>query len=263
MHPVLLTFGKLRVFSYGVLIALGGVLSCLIWSTKREKMGLRSEDDFWLLVNVILFGGFLGGRGLFIIEYVPFRAADLWRALSSLSQGFSVLGAFAGVVGGVWLLARSHRIPFLRLLDYVSLVAPFWHVFGRLGCFMAGCCFGRPTHLPWGVRFSDPVSMVDQALLGTLLHPTQLYEAFGEAGIFLGLWFLVVPRVERGSLPFGTISSLYFAAYGLLRFGVEFFRGDTVRGVLGLTGGQVLCLVLLASGLALFVSFRNKPCTQS
>ena len=263
MHPVLLTFGTFRVFSYGVLIAVGGAFSCLIWSTKRVEMGLRSEDDFWLLVNVILFGGFLGGRGLFIIEYVPFRGPELWSAVFSLSHGFSVLGAFAGVVGAVGLLARSRRIPVLRLLDYVSLLAPFWHVFGRLGCFAAGCCFGRPTQLPWAVRFTDPSCLVDRALLGTPLHPTQLYEAFGEAGIFLGLWVLVVPRVERGGLPFGTISGLYFAAYGLLRFGVEFFRGDTVRGVLGLTGGQVLCLVLLSAGLTLIVWARHKPCTQS
>jgi phosphatidylglycerol:prolipoprotein diacylglycerol transferase len=263
MHPVLLTFGKLRVFSYGVLIAMGGAFSCLIWNSKREMMGLRSEDDFWLLVNVILFGGFLGGRGLFIIEYVPFRGPALREAVFSLSHGFSVLGAFAGVVGGVWLLARCRRIPFLRLLDYVSLVAPFWHVFGRLGCFSAGCCFGRPTRLPWAVRFTDPVCLVDRSLLGAPLHPTQLYEAFGEAGIFLGLWFLALPRVERGLLPFGTITGLYFAAYGLLRFAVEFFRGDTVPGVLGLTGGQVLCLVLLAVGLSLIVGLQGKSCTQS
>ncbi|MCX5794322.1 MAG: prolipoprotein diacylglyceryl transferase [Elusimicrobia bacterium] len=263
MHPVLLTVGTLRVFSYGVLIALGGALSCLIWWAKRGRMGLRSEDDFWLLVNVVLFGGFLGGRGLYIIEYVPFRGPELWSAVLSLSRGFSVLGAFAGVIGGVWLLARRRGIPFLRLLDYVSLVAPFWHVFGRLGCFAAGCCHGRPTQLPWAVRFTDPVCLVDRALLGAPLHPTQLYEAFGDAGIFLALWSYVVPRLETGRLGFGTLSGLYFAAYGLLRFGVEFFRGDTVPGILGLTGGQLLSLGLLGAGLGLAAWANRRPCTPS
>jgi len=263
MHPVLFSFGRLRIFSYGVLIALGGVLSCLIWKAKQKRMGLQTDDDFWSLLNVILVGGFLGGRILFVIEYVPFKAAQLWAAIFSFSRGFSVLGAFVGVIAGVWLLARRLRISFLRLLDYVSLVAPVWHVFGRLGCLAAGCCFGRPTGLPWAVRFTNSSSMVDPGLRGVPLHPTQLYEAFGEAGIFLGLYRLVLPRVEAGSLPYGTLSGLYFAAYAALRFIVEFYRGDTVPGCLGLTGGQDLCLVLLAAGLVMTAWARRKPCIQS
>ena len=263
MHPVFLAVGGLRVFSYGVLIALGGALSCLIWNSKREKMGLRSEDDFWLLVNVILFGGFLGGRALYVVEYVPFQFSEVWAAAFSLSRGFSVLGAFAGVVTGVWLLARRRGIPFLRLLDYVSLVAPFWHIFGRLGCFAAGCCFGRPTAVAWAVRFTDPSCLVDKALLGVPLHPTQLYEASGDVVIFLALWRFVAPGLESGRLGFGTLSGLYFAAYGLLRFGVEFLRGDTVGGFLGLTGGQLLCLGLFAAGASLAAWANRRTCTPS
>jgi phosphatidylglycerol:prolipoprotein diacylglycerol transferase len=263
MHPVLLQIGTFRIFSYGILIALGGVFSCLIWNSKREKMGLRSEDDFWLLVNAILVGGFLGGRVLFVIEYVPFTAAELWDAAFSLTRGFSVLGAFAGVVGGVWLVARTRRVSFLRLLDYVSLLAPFWHVFGRLGCFMAGCCHGRACGLPWGVSFTDPRALVEEPLRGVPVHPTQLYEAFGDAAIFLLLWKLVLPRLEAGRLGCGTLSGLYFAAYGILRFAVEFFRGDTVPGLLGLTGGQLLSLALFAAGLGLALWRHRKPCTPS
>ncbi|MBI5239365.1 MAG: prolipoprotein diacylglyceryl transferase [Elusimicrobia bacterium] len=263
MHPVFLQVGDFRVFSYGVLIALGGLFSCLIWYAKRAQMGLRGEDDFWLLVNAILIGGFLGGRVLHIIEYVPFRAAELWDAVFSLTRGFSVLGAFAGVIGGVWLTARSRRIAFLRLLDYVSLLAPFWHVFGRLGCLLAGCCHGRPADLPWAVRFTDPRGMVDPSLLGVPLHPTQLYEAAGDAAIFLALWRFVLPRLESGRLGPGTLSGLYFAAYGLLRFVLEFYRGDTVPGLLGLTGGQGLALALLAAGLGLAAWRHRKPCTPS
>ena len=263
MHPVLLELGNFRVYSYGVLIALGGLVSCLIWYAKREKMGLRSEDDFWLLVNAILIGGFLGGRVLFVIEYVPFTAAELWDALFSLTRGFSVLGAFAGVIGGVWLVARTRRVPFLKLLDYVSLLAPLWHVFGRLGCFLAGCCHGRAADLPWAVSFTHPRCMVDGALRGVPVHPTQLYEAVGDAAIFLLLWKLVLPRLEAGRLGLGALSGLYFAAYGLLRFAIEPFRGDTVAGVLGLTGGQAISLSLLAAGLALAAWRWKKTCTPS
>lgn len=263
MHPILLSFGGMRVFTYGALIALGGVLSCLIWKAKREKMGFKSEEDFWLLVNVILFGGFIGGRVLYLIEYVPFRSAELWGAIFSFNRGFSVQGAFAGVIGGVWLLAWRRGIDFLRLLDYVSLVAPFWHVFGRLGCLAAGCCFGRPTSLPWGLRFTHPAAMVDQGLLNVPLHPTQLYEALGEGGIFLALAFWVLPRLESGRLPPGVLSGLYFAGYGVLRFGIEFVRGDAVPSVLGLTAGQGLSVVLLVSGLSLAAWARHRSCIPS
>jgi len=263
MRPVLFAFCGLRVYTYGALIALGGALSALIWNAKRGRMGLKREDDFWLLINVVLFGGFIGGRVLYVIEYVPFTGRELWAAAFSFNKGFSVLGAFAGVAGAVWLFARRRKLDFLRLLDYVSLVAPFWHVFGRLGCFAAGCCYGRPSRMPWAVRFTDPGSMVPPELLDTPLHPAQLYEAFGELGIFLALYFLVLPRSERGGTAPGTLSGLYFISYGVLRFAAEFFRGDAAPGLLGLTAGQALSLALLASGLALSAWACRRPCIQS
>ena len=258
MHPVLLSFGRYRVFSYGALICLGGIFSSLIWKAKREKIGLRTRDDFWLLVNAVLLGGFVGGRALFILQYVRFNAAELRAAIFTFNRGFSVLGAFLGVLAGARLVAWRRGLAFLRLLDYVSLVAPFWHVFGRLGCFAAGCCCGRPAALPWAVRFTNPACLVAPRLLGVPLHPVQLYEALGDLCVFLALYFLVLPQVELGRLPFGTLSGLYFAAYGALRFFLEFYRADTVPGLLGLTGGQNLSLVLLASGLALAAWVRRR-----
>lgn len=263
MHPVLFACAGLRVYSYGALIALGGIFSVLIWNAKRENMGLRKADDFWLFVNVILISGFIGGRVLYIIEYVPFSGPELWAAVFSFNKGFSVLGAFASVAGGIWLFARRLKLEFLRLLDYASLIAPFWHVFGRLGCFAAGCCYGRPTIRPWAVRFTDPVSMVPENLLGTPLHPVQLYEAFGELGIFLVLFFIILPRVERGRVPRGVLTGMYFAAYGVLRIVVEFYRGDTVSGCLGLSSGQGLSLGLVLAGFAFVAWVCHKPCTRS
>jgi phosphatidylglycerol:prolipoprotein diacylglycerol transferase len=264
MHPQLFALGPLHVYSYGVFVALGGLASVLIWKNKRDRMGLAKDEDFWLLVNVILISGFIGGRLLFILEYVPFIAADLWDAIFSFNKGFSVLGAFASVIAGVWWFTRKLKLSFLGLLDYVALIAPLWHVFGRIGCFAAGCCFGKPTAQPWGVIFTDPTSMVARDLLGTPLHPTQLYEAFGDLGIFLALYFAVLPRIERGRLAAGTLSGAYFLAYGILRFVLEFYRGDGVAAGAGLTAGQWLAIVLSGAGLSLIAwAKRPKPCTQS
>lgn len=266
MHPVLLQIGAFRVYSYGVLIALGGVLSVRFWLKRREKMGIRKEDDFWLLVNVLLVGGFVGGRVAYLFEYTRPFSADFWDAAVSLSRGFSVMGAFFGVVGALWWFSRRVGAPLSRLLDYICVAAPVWHAFGRLGCFMAGCCFGKPTDLPWGVTFTDPHSLVDASLLGRAVHPTQLYEAVGDLLIAAGLYSLVLPAVEKRRQPSGTVAVAYFVSYSLLRFVVEFYRGDTVDTALfGLTAAQVISLVLIFGSIGMYLyNFRTEraPCIQ-
>lgn len=230
------------------MIVLGGVLSFWFLRRRADKVGFKSDDDFWLLVNVILASGFLGGRILFLFEYTRWFSREFWRTAFALNEGFSVLGAFAGVPLGIWLFCRWRKVPFLRLLDTVCVMAPFWHVFGRLGCFLAGCCHGRPTDAPWGVTFADPRSMVRQEWLGTPLHPTQLYEAAGNACIAAALYVLL--RRTEGGRP-GLVAAAYFAAYGVERFFLEYFRGDTVPLVRGLTAGQGLGLGLVAASCAL------------
>lgn len=226
MHPVLIQIGAWKLFSYGALIALGGALSTRLWLSRWREMGLKRRDDVWLLLNVILFSGGIGGKLMFVVEYGP-----TWSA----SRGFSVMGAFLGVFLGVYGFSRKMAVPFRPLLDHVCLAAPLWHAFGRFGCFAAGCCYGRPTGRPWGVAFTDPRAMVPEELLGVHLHPTQLYEALGDLVIFAILW----KRPRAG---------LYFLFYGCLRFANEFFRGDTVSmGVL--SAGQWMSIGLAVLGL--------------
>ena len=265
MHPILFQLGPLGVYSYGASIALGGVLSCLFWRPRRERMGLRSEDDFWLLVNVLLFSAFIGGRLLFLAEYTRPFSREFWTSLVSLSRGFSIMGAFLGVTTGLWWLSRRLATPLPRLLDYVCVPMPLWHAFGRLGCFMAGCCFGRPSDLSWAVTFRDPRSMVAPALLGRPLHPAQLYEAVGDLLIAGVLYYWVLPAVERSRQPRGTVVAAYFLAYATLRFITEFFRGDVVRMPgLGMTAAQGLSVLmaLAAIGIYLYVRRRAQACTR-
>jgi phosphatidylglycerol:prolipoprotein diacylglycerol transferase len=258
VHPVLVQLGPLRIYSYGVLIALGGYLSVRFWKTRAGWMGLKKEEDFWLFVNVLLLGGFAGGRLLYLFEYTKAFSPEFWDALVSPTSGFSVLGAFFGVTGGLWWLSRRTGAPLPKLLDGVCLMAPVWHAFGRLGCLMAGCCFGRPTS-GFGVTFTHPLAQVDADLLGRKLHATQLYEAAGDLVLAAALYWAVLPAAERGRLKPGAVAAGYFAGYALIRFFVEFYRGDTVPGPLGLTMGQLLSFALLAGGLTL----GRRSCSRS
>lgn len=241
MRPVLLELGPFKLYSYGVLIALGGLAAIRYWRPRLSKMGIAHDQDFWLLVNSILAGGFVGGRLLYLAEYVP--REELLSAALAFNRGFSVLGAFFGVAAAVWLVSRFRKIPFLPLLDHVCVAAPLWHAFGRVGCFLAGCCFGRECALPWAVTFSDPRTLAPN---GVPLHPSQIYEA---AGTLLLFFFL---RPLPGLLKPGRTAGAYFVSYGLLRFFLERFRGDTVPlGDWPLTAGQGISLALAAAGAAL------------
>ena len=265
MHPVLFQFGPFGVYSYGALIALGGAAACRFWWPRRDKMGLRSEDDFWLLVNLLIVSGFVGGRLLFVFEYTRPWSPDFWSSLVGYSRGFSVMGAFVSVLLALWWLARRVATPFPRLLDYVVAPVPMWHAFGRAGCFFAGCCFGRPSDAPWAVTFNDPRSMVDRPLLGKPLHPAQLYEAVGDLIIALLLMRVVLPAVERDRQPTGTVFAVYFFCYGFLRFVMEFFRGDTVSFGYGLTTAQAFSIGMVFTAIGIFLYSRRKweLCTQS
>lgn len=259
MHPLLFSIGPFHLYGYGAMIVLGGVLSLGWLKTRAAQAGLKGDDEFWFLVDAILLGGFLGGRLFYLFVYTRPFSADFWNTAFSGSHGFSVLGGFVSVPLFVLALCRWRHIPAARLFDHLAVVMPFWHVFGRFGCFLAGCCHGRPTDVPWAVVFRDPRSQVRPDWLGVPLHPAQLYEAFGNALIALALYRLLI-KTEK-SRP-GLVIAAYFAAYGAERFFLEFYRGDTVPFAFGLTAGQATGLGLIAAGGAVLVwrSRCSQPC---
>jgi phosphatidylglycerol---prolipoprotein diacylglyceryl transferase len=257
VRPILFSLGPWNVASYGVLIALGGTLSACLWYNRRRQMGIKNDDDFWILANVVILGVFFGAHLLYVFQYHPPFSGSFWKALIRLDRGFVFFGSVIGAGLGLVWFSRHTKIPLLRVLDYIFLTAPIGHGFGRLGCFMAGCCHGVQCDLPWAVTFVDPQSGVAPRLLGVPLHPTQLYEFLGEVVIFSTLFFLILPRVERGKWKRGTVCAAYLALYGLLRFGVEFWRGDTTPWILGLTSAQGVSLGLIAAGAALLALPRK------
>ncbi len=268
---------RLPLHTYGLLIAAGFVFG--IWLAQRE--GKRRGQDpeqiadltFWILVSALV-----GSRVYYILvnwrdyfEAGTFFAATSFgripRVLAIWEGGLVFYGGLIGAVLVAWFYMRRHGMDFLSHADTLIPSLALGHFFGRLGCFGAGCCWGdvSTSHLPWLVHF-PPESLAYQSFASratpgaflaadrsaTLpLHPTQLYESFGELGLFLLLVLVIRPRKRFH----GQVLASWLVLYAMLRALVESFRGDVERGmVLGLGVGTWTSLVILGLGVALFAT---------
>ena len=175
--------------------------------------------------------------------------------------GGSFFGVFWGATAAAYLYCRVGRRPFAPVADVLAAAAFLGLVPMRLGCLLNGCCYGRPTRLPWGIVFRDARSAVPQTLRGVTLHPSQVYEIIGASGIFLVLHFLALPRVRRGGLRPGAAFSLAVALYAAMRFCTDFLRGSDPGNisVAGLSTAQCIALAGLAGVMAVWMAQRRTP----
>lgn len=232
MHPVLVE-GYLN--SYGTLITLGGlgILPGLLWDARRRRIPAELLLDFYI---VLVVGCFVGGRLLDILSRPQVFLADPTR-IFSLQDAFVFYGSLLGVFVGFIALARRYRRPLAEICDLLAPYIGFGHALGRVGCFLAGCCWGATVtgdpawsaHFPPGSIVFDAAEIAHRGGTTVGLHPVQLYEA---AGLALMAVFLVVVRVRRGIEAPWKSSARYALAYGLLRIATELFRGDASRGLL-------------------------------
>lgn len=235
MHPTLCRLADgTTISTYSVFTALG-YLTGIVWLRTQVRNLQTTPALFYSLAGTLLVAALSGGKlGFFLVEWREF-SADPWAMLSDWNTGWVfwsgfLLASFAGSLYQYWY-NRTHRPrAYLPVADYFGAALAMGHVLGRLGCWAEGCCHGRPTGLPWGSAFMDPASSVPPALLGVLLHPTQLYEAFGEAVAAAVLIGWVLPGIRAGRLRYGTAFLGYILYYSTLRFLLEYLRGDD-RGV--------------------------------
>lgn len=257
MFPILFRAGGVSIATYGLLVALGW-LAAISWLwTRRGDIGL-TEDEFWSLIWRVFFGAILGGKILFLIVEWQSLASGAVPWTGVLRYGFVFFGGLCGAILMLWLYARTSGKRFMLLADHLGTALPMGHAVGRLGCLAAGCCYGLPTSLPWGVRFTDPYSLVAPSLLGIPLHPTQLYEAGADVLIALALT-RVLRKIRGGGLPEGTACLGYLILYSAARFAIEFYRGDDRGGFLaGMSPSQWIALaVLAAAGPVLWRQFKR------
>jgi phosphatidylglycerol:prolipoprotein diacylglycerol transferase len=253
MHPVLFRVGALTLHTYGLLVATGVLLG--LWLAQRQavRAGL-DPGGVWNLGIYMVLTALVGAKLWLVVsdwQYYTQHPREI-LAFSTLLSGGVYYGGFLAALLFGFFYARRYRLAFLPLADTYAAPLALGHAIGRLGCFAAGCCYGKPTTLPWGVTFTDPYA---HALVGTplgiALHPTQLYEAATEFLIFVFLMFLA--RRQRFT---GQLFAAYAVLYGLSRGTIEFFRGDPDRTLLG--GGsvslmQVVSVALIVVGGALLL----------
>ena len=249
MHPEFIHIGPLDIYTYGVFVALGFMVGLWVAARRAPSEGIQSDQiadlGVWLIVS-----GMLGGK-LFHIVLFWNDFITAWHAegLRSLREGFVFYGGFILATLTTVGYAFAKRLPLAKLTDVLAPSVALGHMFGRLGCFFNGCCYGKACALPWAVKFPPP-----HVMAGIPVHPTEIYEALGNLAIFVGLTAFY--RHKRFD---SQIWWLYVLSYGVLRFIVEFFRGDYDTYYFRvLTIGQLVAMFMIVLAVSVLALCRKQ-----
>ena len=246
MFPNLITIGPVIIHTYGLFLALGLLAGVMVtWKIKRrEKIGTRQVFEMALL---IIIAGIIGARGLYVfmnMSQYSNRPIDIFKIWEG---GFVFAGGIIVAISIIALYAWRRGLSFLKLGDLWAPAMAIGQGIGRVGCFFAGCCYGTPTDLKWGVVFNNPYSM---APLHISLHPTQLYSAASGFLIFVVLLLLHSKKKFEGQ-----VFLWFLILHSTARLAIERFRGDA-RGIL-LAGTMTFTqsaaiLILMTAVITLF-----------
>jgi phosphatidylglycerol:prolipoprotein diacylglycerol transferase len=263
LFPKLVDLGEVSLFghnfhailhTYGFLLATGFLIALKVAASRGRKFGVEAN----LMMDLglyILVSALVGAKLLLLIVDWPHYRHDPLSLIRS--GGVFYGGLVAAVATSIWFF-RRHRLPVWLMTDILAPSVALGHAIGRLGCFTAGCCYGKPTGAPWGVTFTDAYAReIVGVPLNVSLHPTQLYESVVEFALFGFLLFLTTRKKFDGQI-FWT----YVLGYSAARFVIEFFRGDLDRGFVlegALSTSQVIAILLLLVSAFALVALRRVP----
>jgi len=250
MYPILVRFGDLTLHTYGVLVASGFLLAVLLARREAQRTGIDPE----LILDLsfyLLLAALVGSRLFYVLgnwaEFAenPIDIIKFWRG-GLVFYGGLIFAFFVGL-----RYVRKHHLNFRKMADLVAPSIAIGQALGRLGCFSAGCCYGKAATGFCAVTFHDANSL---APLGIPLHPTQLYESAATFGIFLAL--IVMRRAKRFQ---GQLLWFYLLFYSTARFIIEFYRGDPRGWAISNTLSTAQAIGIPVALLALFLILRKKP----
>ena len=244
MRPILFHLGSLTIYSYGVIGAAGFLTGLFLAYRRAPRAGLDPNKIWNLTIYGVLIA--LGLAKIWLVlgawDYYSANPREIF-SMATLQSAGTFYGGLIGAVVWTVLYTRFQKMPTLAVLDVMAAPLALGHAIARLGCFAAGCCYGRPTAVGWGVTYSDPIAeRISGTPLGVALHPTQLYESAAE---FLNFGILLWIGAKRRLS--GQLIGTYFILYGIERGTIEFFRGDPGRTLL--FHGRVSLMQMVSIGL--------------
>jgi phosphatidylglycerol:prolipoprotein diacylglycerol transferase len=264
MYPVLFHIGSFAVNTYGVFLALAFLGAIFVAVRLAERDGLPKERIYdlclWLLISSLI-----GSKILMFFTEPEYREHPLELfSLDFLRSGGVFYGGLLGAVIAGYFLMKRWKLPWWKTADACAPGIALGNVLGRQGCFSAGCCWGKPTNLPWGVRFTEAGNAITGVPIHEKLHPTQLYESFAMLIVFCFLLWLHKRKKFSGQVILS-----YAVIYATVRFLIEFVRDDPRGDIFGLTTltglstSQLIGIVVGIGALVLLLKRRRSANSAS
>jgi len=230
MYPILFRIGSFPVNTYGVFLALAFLAAIFVTAKLAARDGLP-KDRIYDLCLWLLLSSLIGSKVLMLFTEAEYRQnPKLLFSLDFLRSGGVFYGGLLGAIVVGYFLMRRWKLPWWKTADACAPGIALGNVLGRQGCFSAGCCWGKPTTLPWGVRFTELGHEITGVPTNTPLHPTQLYESLAMLLVFFFLLWL-----HKRKKFSGQVILAYAFIYAAVRFMIEFVRDDPRGDIFGLT----------------------------
>ena len=260
MHPILLDLGPATIYTYGVLLAAAYLLGLKLAMVRAKARGLDQARVLDLGIYIII-SALVGAKLLLVITDFNTFVSDPSELITlARSGGVFYGGLILAVVVALWYIRRI-GLPLWTTTDVFAPGIALGHVVGRFGCFFTGCCWGKPTDVPWAITFTNPYAAANVGTpLNVPLHPTQLYEAGAEALILA----LLLATEKKGRTYPGRTFWVYMLLYAISRFVIEFYRNDPRGSVLMFSTSQFISIVLapLAVIMLVVLSRAGEPAPE-